>query len=100
VGEKGRWLTHTERHVLVADNIPVLTAIVVPSLLIVAAGIGWLELAIALDLAILLSIAALFVVGVHQARRHGARPAVQLGLGVLGGVIGVIVVLLEVVLSH
>jgi hypothetical protein len=100
VGEKGRLLTYRERYVMVADNLAVLAAVVVPSLLIIASGLGWLSLAVALDLAIGVSIAALFVVGVRQARRHGAAPSVQFGLGALGGVIGFVVILLEVVLRH
>lgn len=100
VGEKGRWLTHRERHVLIADNVPVLAAVVLPSLLVIAAAIGWLELAVALDIAIIVSVTALFVVGVYQARRQGASTAVQAGLGTLGGVIGIVVILMEVLLVH
>jgi tellurite resistance protein TehA-like permease len=100
VGEKGRWLSHTERHVLITDNVPVLAAVVVPSLLLVAAGTGRLELGVALDVAIVLSMVALFVVGIYQARRHGASSAVQVGLGTLGGLIGVIVILMEWLLAH
>lgn len=99
-GEKGRWLTHAERHLLIADNVPVLAAVVLPSLLILAAAAGLLELAIALDLAIILSVAALFTVGVLQSRKQGANTVVQLGLGALGGVIGVVVILLEAILAH
>jgi hypothetical protein len=100
VGERGRFLTYGESYVMVTDNLAVLAAVVVPTLLLIAAGIGWLSLELALDPAILTSILALFVVGVRQARRHGAGPKVQVALGALGGVIGIVVVMLEVVLSH
>ena len=53
-----------------------------------------------LDLAIALSVAALFVVGLYQAHKQGASPAAQLGLGLLGGLIGVLVIALEVFLAH
>ena len=100
VGGKGRFLSHAERHVIIADNIPVLAAIVVPTLLLLAAGLGWLPLSLAVDLAIVLSIAALFVLGAYQARRQGAGRGVQVGLGLLGGFIGMTVVALEVALGH
>jgi hypothetical protein len=100
VGERGRWLTHAERHVLILDNAPLLAAVIVPSALLVAAALGWIELAIALDLAIILSIGALFAVGVYQARRQGASLHLQLALGGIGGLIGVLIILLEVFLAH
>jgi hypothetical protein len=100
VGEKGRWLSHAERHVLITDNVPVLAAVVLPSLLLLVAGVGWLELSVALDIAIALSLAALFILGAYQARRHGASTAAQVGLGTLGGLIGVIVILMEWLLAH
>ena len=100
IGEKGRWLTHAEEHVLIVDNIPVLAAVIVPSLLLVASAVGWLDLAVALDLSIILSIAGLFVVGAYQARRQHASTAIQVGLGSVGGLIGIIIVVLEVALAH
>lgn len=100
VGTKGRWLTHAERHVLIVDNVPVLAALVIPSLLLGAAALGWLELAIALDLSIILSLISLFAVGFVQARKQGASGALQMGLGGIGGLIGFVVVMLEVALAH
>ena len=100
VGGKGRWLTHAERHLLIADNLPVLAAVVLPSLLLIAAALGWLELAIALDLAIVLSVAALVFVGVYQAHKQGASTTLKLAIGAIGGSIGVIVILLEAFLVH
>ena len=97
-GAEGRLLSHAERHVLIVDNIPVLAAVVVPSVLIMAAGLGLIDLDFAIDLSILTSVAALFALGAYQARRGGASVAVQLGVGVLGGAGGVVVIVLEVVL--
>ena len=100
IGERGRRLTHVERFVLVTDNLPLAAAVVVPSLLLIASGLGLVHLAIALDLGIILSLTALFGVGVYQARRQGAPLRMQLGLGAIGGVIGVLIILLEVILVH
>lgn len=98
VGAEGRWLSHAQRHVLIADNIPVLAAVVVPTLLILAAGLDLMSLDTALDLSIILSLAALFALGAYQARRSGATPRVQLGIGALGGAVGIFVVALEILL--
>ncbi len=100
VGSKGRFLSHAERHVLIVDNAPVLAAVVAPTLLLLAVGLGWLELLPALDVAVAICIVALFMVGAVQVRKQGAGLAVRLGLGLLGGAIGIIVVALEVALSH
>lgn len=100
IGEKGRWLTHTERHVLIADNIPVLAAVIVPSILLLASVVGWLDLTVALNLSVVLSVAGLFIVGVYQARGQQASTAVQVGLGSFGGLIGIIIIVLEVAFAH
>jgi hypothetical protein len=98
VGEDGAWLSYAQRHVLIVDNIPVLAALVLPSLLILASGPGGLSLDRALDLSVALSVATLFALGAYQARGNGATLQVQLGLGTLGGIIGVFVIALEVFL--
>lgn len=100
IGERGRWLTHAEQHVLILDNIPVLAAVILPSLLLFASAIGWLELKVALDLSIILSVAGLFIVGAYQARKQHASRAIQVGLGCFGGLIGVVVIVLEVAFAH
>lgn len=97
-GAEGRWLSHAERHVLIVDNIPVLAAVVVPSILIMVAGLGLVGLDFAIDLSIVTSVAALFALGAYQARRSGASVGVQLGVGALGGAVGVVVIALEVLL--
>ena len=95
VGAEGQWLSHAERHVLIVDNIPVLAAIVVPSLLMMVAGAGLISLDLAIDLSIVLSVAGLFSLGAYQARGSGARAGVQVGVGALGGAVGIAVIALE-----
>jgi hypothetical protein len=100
LGEQGHGLNYVERHVLIADNIPLSVSVVIPTVLLVMAGLGLVELRIAIDLSILLSLASLFIVGSYQARKQGASLMRQLGIGGLGGVLGIIVVIAEVSLSH
>ena len=99
-GTKGRWLSHAERHLLIEDNVPVLWSIVVPTVLISLAGLGFMDLAVAVDISIVAAVAGLFAVGVIQSRKSGATTATQLGIGVLGVIVGVIVIVLEVALGH
>lgn len=100
LGLRGRRLTHLERHVLIADNLPLAAAVVVPTLLLLAAALGWIGLHLAIDLSILVSLASLFGLGAYQARRVGAPPSHQLAIGLVGGAIGLIVVIAEVALAH
>lgn len=98
VSTEGSWLSHAQRHVLIVDNVPVLMAVVVPTILIVGSGLGLMTLEVALDLSITLSLAALFALGAYQARRAGAKLQLQLGIGALGGIVGIVVIALEVYL--
>jgi len=100
LGLRGRRLTYLERHVLIADNLPLAAAVVVPTLLLLAAALDWIGLAVAIDLSIVVSLAALFGLGAYQARRVGAPPSRQLAIGLLGGALGLVVVFAEVVLAH
>jgi hypothetical protein len=97
---EGHRLSYVERHVLIADNIPLGAAVVLPSLLLIAAALGWIELVVAIDLSIMLSVTSLFVLGAYQTRQRGAPLSHQIGLGMLGAVLGVVVIVLEVALSH
>lgn len=99
-GTRGQLMSRAERQLLVADNLPVLAAVVVPSVLIILAGFGALGLSTAIDLSIASAVVALFVLGAYQARAGGATVAVQVGLGALGALVGVVVIALEVALSH
>jgi hypothetical protein len=100
VGEKGRFLTSSERELLLDDNLPVLGALVTPTVLLLAAAAGWIELSAAIDVSIVISIGLLFSVGFLETRQRGARPAVQVGVGIVGLVIGAAVIALEVNLGH
>ena len=99
-GTRGKWLTHSEQHLLIVDNVPVLTAMVVPTVLISLAGVGLMELRIAVDISIVSAVVALFAVGLHQSRQAGASAVSQLALGTLGAVVGLLVIALEVLLGH
>lgn len=95
VGEKGRWLNHAERHVLIVDNIPVLAALVVPTVLLLLAAADVIGLGLAIDASIAIAIASLFGVGFYQSRQQGASIGVQISVGALGAVIGAVIILLE-----
>ena len=95
-----RRLTYAERHLLIVDNIPVAASVILPTMLLVAAGLGIVGLWVAIDLSILLSVGSLFAVGMYQARKQGAPLAHQLAIGALGAALGVIVIIAEVTLSH
>jgi hypothetical protein len=100
LGSTDHRLTYAERHVLIVDNVPVAASVVVPTILLILAGFGLMELRIAIDTSIILSVASLFALGWYQARKHGASAARQVGVGVLGAALGIIVVTAEVALSH
>lgn len=100
VGQKGRLLSHAERHILVADNIPLLVSLLVPTALISLAGVGVLSLRLAIELSLVVSIGGLFVLGAYQAGTGGASRSRQVMVGAVGISAGVVVILLEVVLAH
>ena len=85
---------------LIVDNIPLAASVVVPTILLVAAGLGLLRLDVAIDLSIVLSLGALFGLGAYQARQQGAPLRYQLTIGVLGGGLGLIIIVAEVALAH
>ena len=58
LGNRGRRLTYVERHVLVADNLPLAAAVLVPIVLLLMAALGWIDLVLAMDLSIRFSLAA------------------------------------------
>ena len=100
LGQRGERLGYVERHVLIADNLPLVASVVVPSILLVLSWMGLLELRLAIDLSIALSLASLFALGAYQARRQGATVTRQLAIGALGGLLGIIVIAAEVMLAH
>lgn len=97
---RGRLPSYAERNVLIADNLPLLAAVVVPTVLLIAAGIGLMHLDLAIILSIVAAIAALFAVGAYQAGRSRASMAMRIAVGAVGAGLGVAVILLEVVLAH
>lgn len=99
-GTKGRMLSHAERHLLIRDNLPVLWSLAIPTALISLAGLGVLELQVAIDISIVAAVAGLFAIGVIQSRQSGATGVTQLVIGTIGIIVGVIVILLEVALGH
>ena len=99
-GSKGRMLSHAERHLLIADNLPVLWSIVTPTILMTLAGLGIMDLHTAIDVSIVVAVAGLFAVGVIQSHQSGATIRTQAAIGVIGVVVGVLVIMLEVVLGH
>ena len=100
VDATGRLPSYAERHVLIADNLPLLAAMVVPTVLLSAAGIGLIQLNLAISLSIAAAIAALFWVGVYQAGRSGVSLMMRVVVGVIGAGLGMAVILLEVLLAH
>ena len=100
LGTADRRLTYAERHILVVDNIPVTASVILPTIMLVLAGLGLMDLRVAIDLSIILSVASLFALGMYQARKQGAPVSHQIGIGALGAGLGVIVIIAEVTLSH
>ena len=99
-GTRGRLLSHAERHLLIADNVPVLWSIVTPTILFTLAALGVMDLALAIDISIIAAVFGLLVVGVLQSRQSGATVRTQVIIGAIGVVVGVAVIVLEVALGH
>ncbi|MGD8487328.1 MAG: hypothetical protein PVH07_11895 [Chloroflexota bacterium] len=100
LGEHGGRMAYVERHVLIADNLPLVASVIVPSVLLILSGLGLVELRLAIDLSIVLSLASLFALGAYQARRQGAAASRQIAIGALGGLLGIVVIAAEVMLAH
>lgn len=100
LGQLGHRLNYVERHVLIFDNIPLAVSVLLPTILLSAAGLGVIGVTLAIDLSIILSLCSLFALGAYQARRQGAGAAHQIGIGSLGSALGILVVLAEVTLAH
>jgi hypothetical protein len=100
IGQQGHQLSYLQRQVLIADNVPLGAAVLLPTALLVASSLRVLPLEVAIDLSILFSLAALCGLGAFQARRQGASLAQQIKIGILGGAMGVAVVTAEVLLAH
>ena len=100
LGTKGRLLSHAEQHILIADNLPLLASVVIPTVLLIIAGLGVMELELAISLSIAAAVVALFLVGAHQAAESGASVVMRIVVGAVGAGLGVAVIVLELVLAH
>ena len=92
---EGHSLGSIGRRMVIADNIPVLSAIVVPAILFALAGIDVMTLQTAYTLAIVFSLAALFGVGLYEGRRASMGWIHSTLSGTAAGAIGVIVIVAE-----
>jgi hypothetical protein len=92
---EGHSLGSVGRRMVIADNIPVLSAVVVPAILFTLAGADVMTLQTAYTTAIVFSVAALFGVGLYEGRRASMGWMHSLLSGAAAGAIGVIVVVVE-----
>ena len=92
---EGHSLGSLGRRIVVEDNLPVLIAIVAPGLLFILAGMGAVSLDTAYTAAIVLSLAALFGLGLYEGRTAGTSWSESLLSGAAAGTIGLIVVAVE-----
>jgi hypothetical protein len=92
---EGHILGSVGRRMVIADNIPVLSAVVVPAILFILAGADVMTLQTAYRVAIGFSLAVLFGVGLYEGRRASMGWIHSTLSGTAAGAIGVIVVVIE-----
>lgn len=92
---RGASLGTVGRRRVIADNTPVLSAIVVPAILFIMAGGGAMTLQTAYTASIVFSLAVLFGVGLYEGRRASMGWIHAALSGTAAGAIGVIVVAIE-----
>jgi hypothetical protein len=92
--ERGR-LGMVGRRLILADNLPLAAAIIVPMALFGLVGLGIIELVAAYRAAIAFSLGALFAIGLYQGRRSSMSWFTSILSGLAAGSIGVIVILIE-----
>lgn len=93
---EGQPLGANARRLVLADNFPVLSAVVIPGILFIGAALGWIQLSVAFNASIAYAIATLFALGLYEAFAAGIR-GVRLILGGFGAAaIGLMVVAIEV----
>jgi hypothetical protein len=92
---EGHSLGSVGRRMVVADNIPVLSAVVVPVILFALAGADVMTLQTSYTIAIVFSLATLFGVGLYEGRRASMGWIHSILSGAAAGAIGVIVVVIE-----
>ena len=83
------------RRTVIVDNIPVVSAVVVPAALFIMAGAGVITLQAAYGAAIAFSLAVLFGLGLYEGRRASLGWTYSVISGAAAGAIGMTVVLIE-----
>ena len=78
---------------VVADNLPVVAAVVVPAAAFILAGIGAIELRTAYQISIGFSIVALILLGLYQGRKSGMSWPKSAVSGAVAGGIGVLMII-------
>ncbi len=83
------------RRLIIADNVPVVLATVVPTALLVLASMGVISLRAAYDVSIAFNLAALFGIGLYEGRAASMSWVHSTLSGTLAGAIGVLVIVIE-----
>ncbi|MGI9641785.1 MAG: hypothetical protein ACR2N9_03275 [Acidimicrobiia bacterium] len=94
---EGHALGNAGRRMVVADNLPVVAAVVVPAAAFILAGIGAIELRTAYQISIGFSIVALILLGLYQGRKSGMSWPKSAVSGAVAGGIGVLMIIFEAV---
>jgi hypothetical protein len=92
---EGHSLGAAGRRMVIADNVPVLSAVVVPAILFILAGADVMTLQTAYTAAIVFSLTALFAVGLYAGRQASMGWTHSTLSGAAAGAIGVIVIAIE-----
>ena len=92
---EGHRLTGVGRRLVVADNVPVVLAVIVPAAAFVLAGADAIDLDTAYRISIAFSVAALAGLGFYQGRRAGLGWPPSLASGAVAGAIGLLIILVE-----
>lgn len=88
-------LESNKRIEVLIDNVPVLIAVLAPSLLFIAAEAGAIEIETAFTWAIAFTVVALYAIGVLEGRRIGYSWARSLLVGLGGAFIGAVIIMVE-----
>lgn len=88
LGKKGR-------RAIIVDNLPVVSAVIVPAILFTLAGAKVISLQAAYGAAIVFSVAVLFGLGLYEGRRASMGWMYSVLSGAAAGAIGMTVVLIE-----
>ncbi|MGI9529401.1 MAG: hypothetical protein ACR2NG_06790 [Acidimicrobiia bacterium] len=92
---EGHALGHAGRRMVVADNIPVVAAVIVPAVSFILAGLEVIDLRTAYRISIGFSIVALFALGLYQGRKSGMNWPKSALSGAVAGGIGMLMIIFE-----